>query len=144
MREIKFRGKDIFDNEWEYGGYVEFCGRPQIAYEDSGELCHIEVAPTTVGQYTGLHDSTEQEVYEGDILSDARGRLYVIVWRAGGACVYSADEYRDMRRKVPVTLHDALADRQVSDYVQKGLTVVGNIHDNPELLNEEKGDDTNA
>lgn len=133
MREIKFRGKDMETLEWVYGKFCNACGDDNVAMRID---CFV-VDPATVGQYTGLHDSTEQEVYEGDILSDARGRLYVIVWRAGGACVYSADEYRDMRRKVPVTLHDALADRQVSDYVQEGLTVVGNIHDDAELLAQE-------
>lgn len=136
MREIKFRGKSAldYDNKWIYGGILYFCGRPQITYETDCFVSRIGIIPETLGQYTGLHDSTEQEVYEGDILSDARGRLYVIVWRAGGPCVYSADEYRDLCRRAPYTLHDALADRQVSDYVQEGLTVVGNIHDDAELL----------
>ena len=134
MREIKFRGKDKY-GVWHYGGYVDYLGKPRIVNEvTDGPLYALateQVIPETLGQYTGLRDSTEQEVYEGDILSDARGRLYVIVWRAGGPCVYSADEYRNMRRKVPVTLH------QVSNYVQEGLTVVGNIHDAPEMLDAE-------
>lgn len=130
MREIKFRGKDMETLKWVYGNFCNACGN------EHGAMCIdcFVVDPATVGQYTGLKDKNDVEIYEGDVLSDARGRLYVIVWRAGGACVYSADEYRDMRRKVPVTLHDALADRQVSNYVQEGLTVVGNIHDAPEML----------
>ena len=147
MREIKFRGKDR-TGKWHYGGYVVCTGAPRIIYEEADgplrALCPVRVIPSTIGQYTGVHDSTELEVYEGDILSDARCRLYVIVWRAGGPCVYNADEYRDLCRKAPIVLHDALADRQVCDYVQEGLTVIGNIHDNPELFDEKKGDTTNV
>lgn len=115
MREIKFRGKDIFDNEWAYGGYIEFCGRPQIVYEYSGELCHIGVAPATVGQYTGLRDKNGVEIYEGDVLRAESGKIYEVIFGQGA--------YRIKHSTRKLLLVDGW-------YYE----VIGNIHDSPELL----------
>ena len=114
MREIKFRGKDIFDNEWEYGGYIEFYGRPQIAYEYSGELCHIKVDPATVGQYTGLKDKNGVEIYEGDLLRTMHG-VYEVGFESGA--------YRIKKGSLRLILVDG-------SYYE----VVGSVHDAPELM----------
>ena len=115
MREIKFRGKDVYDNEWEYGGYMEFLGRPQIAYEDNGMVCHIDVDPATVGQFTGLRDAKGVEIYEGDIVRAASGTIYEVIFEQGA--------YRVKGKKSKLLLVEG-----------RFYVVINNVHDAPELL----------
>lgn len=75
MRTIKFKGKRIDNGEWIYGSYVphyNFFGTiKDEMVDENGNL--FEVAPSTVGQYTGLKDKNGKEIYEGDILQDEMG-----------------------------------------------------------------------
>jgi len=70
MREIKFRGKRIDNGEWVYGYYIyRLLGKKQKSHEhlmacnseDESELRFYEVIPETVGEFTGLYDSTKWE-----------------------------------------------------------------------------------
>ena len=123
MREIKFRGKSIADidrGEWVYGYLFNVEG--EVAYIWNG-VPH-EVAADTVGQYTGLKDRDGKEIYEGDLLLSV-GMVWEVVYDENLAFVLCT-EYG--RGSIP------LGEMIRSFYFKIG----GNIHDNPELLEDRK------
>lgn len=137
MREIVFRGKRIDTGEWVYGNLIQWRdGGVTILLEKDGIDGHLEydVDPDTVGQYTGLKDRNGKKIYEGDIvktplldpifgdvLSDAFDNV-AISFHNGSFVV----AYYNVRHKIYLQdLYDE-------------IEVIGNIHDNPELLEEEK------
>lgn len=136
-REIKFRGKDIETGEWEYGSLFQALGKyPAIAKPKptaDGKLyyCLAAVNPDTVGQYTGLKDRNGKEIFEGDILvQEIQTNIglfkdyFEARWESAGfigICLNNESK----------GFTDAL--ESCTDYI-----VCGNIHDNPELLEEEK------
>lgn len=73
MKNILFRGKRTDNNEWVYGGYYlePYTNNTYIVSWNSfclGFVEHIKVDPQTLGQSTGLLDSDDVPIFEGDIL----------------------------------------------------------------------------
>lgn len=118
-REIKFRGKCFDNGDWVYGSIVIISDRHYIFNDELRK----EVDPSTVGQYTGLKDKNGKEIYEGDILEyglygdTCRDAIVFKNWCFGLIC---DGHFFDMG-----TLFKEI----------KGK-VIGNIHDNPELLDK--------
>ena len=130
MRIIKFRGKNIETGEWVYGfytqgGYIREDGTTKVRHIIHSDILY-DVEENTIGQYTGLQDKNGVEIYEGDILAKRNERdKYVIVWNE----YYS--QFQGMWRKNPLTAVN------IYSMISLGYKVIGNIHDNPELLKGE-------
>ncbi|WP_290145875.1 YopX family protein [Paramuribaculum intestinale] len=132
-RTIKFRGKRLDNGEWVYGD-LEYNRAKNIArihtYDEDGEyLIQHSVDPATVGQFTGLLDKNGKEIYEGDILmlgsSDA------------GICEVKWNESQ-LAFCIRFYYERNLGTRPLGAWARDGkdIAILGNIHDNPELLNE--------
>ena len=128
MREILFRAKRLDNGEWVYGSYYHCCGTAYgatfIVVNDFG---FIEVIAHTVGQYTGLNDKNNVKIFEGDIVKFVR--YGVVTWHEvlGGFVLF-------FRPQNPFgsSLHWMLFDIGICPY-----EVIGNIHDNPEILGDD-------
>ena len=133
MREILFRGQQIDNGAWVEGAFCmkdcdslfgEMVDRPTIIkYEEPHSGYWFRIYPETVGQFTGLTDKNGKKIFEGDIVQcirtglDGKEMVGHIVYDEGCFCV--------KERKSPnCPAMDLCGD----------FEVVGNIHDNPELL----------
>lgn len=155
MKLIKFRGKRKDNGEWVYGYYDGWVRCPVIRESDGYAR---EVRAQTVGQYIGLNDSTKweeltkaeqkkwlatgktakewsgKEIYEGDILTRGEFVSDGVYFDESIAAYFTWWRYRypkDGERK------DAFAGGYIASCEKKNsYKVIGNIHDNPELLEE--------
>lgn len=171
MRDIKFRGKRIDNGEWVEGYYYkakyyrtddELCDYITVPHpkEYNEPSSHYIVNPDTVGQYTGLTDKNGKKIFEGDIVkhNDFDETEYTSVVKFGE---YEQDgsygEYAptecigfyvevnnftcpDWCENKPEYFSDYLRQQNILKIANK-CEVIGNIHDNPELM---KGGDGNA
>ena len=130
MHEILFRGKrKKGDKRWVEGnllyGYFGF-GITNRYYAGSS----FEVVPETVGQYTGLTDKNGKKIFEGDIVSGHLDDLF------------PEDESRYEIAWIDYGWHltdlDGTVDTAEQDWVNQYFEVIGNIYDNPELMEVEE------
>lgn len=144
MRPIIFRGKRLDNGKLEIGDLLENQGRNFIYHatsettiedNDDGRIVvvAVEVDPATVGQYTGLKDKKGAMIFEGDILllSDGKSHSEDVVVEHGlyGWTFYNpqtATFYSDGS-------HTYVAVENCRFMFGTGV-VIGNIHDNPDLL----------
>lgn len=132
MRELKFRGITLNTNEWVYGSllqseidvnelYVEafICER----FANEAQLNKIKVDPKTVGQFTGLRDKNGIDIYEGDICRieyyDEGFKNGQVVFRDSHSGYYLESDFGQI---------------SMGSWGPEYIEVIGNIHQNPELL----------
>lgn len=135
MREIEFRGKRIYNDEWIYGNLVvstsgeKYIIENEYFSEDGHHLVCDSDLPVftmqeTIGQYTGLKDCNGTKIFEGDIIAvgeDEGPRFrYIIEWRQD-CLAYLARQ-------------NGTTGSIGTGYGVDEWQVTGNIHDNPELL----------
>lgn len=131
MREILFRGKRIDSGEWVEGYYVPIgeyhyilTGRlelvPYLGFE------HFLVNSETIGRFTGLTDRNGTKIFEGDIIEfdhPYNGKSIHAVVQDG--CGWNLSNFYASCFDCP-----GCAFSEGTKY----MTVIGNVHDNPELL----------
>lgn len=152
-REILFRGKRCSDGKWVYGFYVEskysWQGhKPHKSWIvpnaiSNGGFFNIlgrcAVKDDTVGQFTGLLDKHCKEVFEGDIV---RKRDLTFGLKFDGVVVYNSEigcfrihsENNGVTMRIGFEASDVYNDGQCTVPIKYEYEVIGNIHDNPELL----------
>ncbi len=132
MITYKFRAQDIASNKWLYGD-IRHHKNDVCIFEQGGNRGE-QVKPDTVGQFTGILDEDQHDIYEGDIIKiveefddeNVYTRIGVVCFEEG---MY---ELQDKNGK-----HFAYLGWLMHDDAITKLEVIGNIHDNPEML--EKG-----
>lgn len=141
MREIKFRAYCDKDSEWRYGHYWSDGQTHEILTpmleKHECVLYASQVDPETLGQYTGRKDKNSVEIYEGDIVRVVNEELQetligVVKFDFSG---YPAFEIYDNSGNIY-----SLDDYNTFIFEYLILTVLGNIHDNPELMGSENVD----
>lgn len=124
MREILFRGKRIDNGEWVYGYYV-------YTKDSKGKHQHFIVTPEwfivdpeTVGQYTDLTDKNGKKIFDGDIVR----QTIVLRYQPIGQICYNAENCQWRIEYV----NNIVSFSSVGS--GRSYELLGNIHDNPELL----------
>lgn len=125
-RIVKFRGKSKRTGEWLYVDLVRnvecaFAIVPPFEMTTSNLCDRYEVEEDTIGQFTGLLDKNGKEIYESDIviLNDLTKERASVIWL-------------DKEARFVVECVSGKQTYSIEEY----YTIVGNIYDNPELLNQ--------
>jgi hypothetical protein len=129
MREIKFRA-------WDGDGYI---AQEHLDWYSINELrkgvlcdrpCDGSQTKIVLEQYTGLKDKNGQEIYEGDILSHGYGDCKGAVVQV----IYQAPEYVMKEKPKHKTWYTFILSPEQNQFEE----VIGNIHENPELLKNKR------
>ena len=132
MREILFRGKRTDGGEWIYGVLIKNSVIDPFTYISKGTGYKIydteigkpiKILPGTTGQYTGLTDKNGKKIFEGDIVLRHDKKAEVRYQPSEFVLVFPDNPYPQ-------------CGLLTTSYLNENKEVIGNIHDNPELLKE--------
>lgn len=136
MREILFRGKNVDNGAWVYGSFIPdmlevFCitdidGFIKPFSLNKEELTEVRVERSTVGQFTGLTDKNGKKIFAGDIISTSSKLIGAVEWNDTFA------KYIVCYNQISGNWFDFEGEDCFS--VALDCVIIGNIHDNPELL----------
>jgi len=119
MRTIKFRAKTLYGNKWVCGDLIQQnIEYPRIYNWAAGTDNTIN--PATIGQYTGINDKNNNEIYEEDIIS-IHGVAWVVGWDTEDAGFY---------------LFKSNMIGSLDSFLSSEYSIIGNIYDNPELADK--------
>ena len=162
--KILFRAKELRAEKWIEGWYGMQCfGSWPLKHaicpaEDAinGCLRYAEIDPDTLGQYTGLNDKNGKKIFEGDLV-DFFGNKAMVTFECGTFGVYfdHGIDYDTMQQHIYdhtstkniihccfndnfISLWEIIWNFNCEEYCCDVLEVIGNIHDNPELLKGKK------
>ena len=128
MREILFRGKQKIYGRWVEGALIQY-GEGAAIFDVRGSHDKTRVAtvyPETVGQFTGLLDKNGKRIFEGDVIEMDRDwdeKVTYVVRYASDICAFIGSSIN----YIGFTTFEDDGDR---------MKIIGNIHDNPELLED--------
>lgn len=152
MREILFRGKRLDIGMWVEGSLVARIGGGDLidASVIEGKAALYGIDSNTVGEYTGLTDKNGKRIFEGDIIRmhDNPNDLAVIQFGEFSCVDIEFEEkvdrvigwhYKPLETDAISKLEPFCWELQMNELWVKanGMEVIGNIHDNPELLKGE-------
>jgi uncharacterized phage protein (TIGR01671 family) len=139
-RQIIFKAKRKDNGEWVEGYYSHrewVNGNRKNLHYIHGEInafhyFQYEIDSTTLSQFTGLYDKNKNKIWESDVIKTKYGRLCIVKW-------YSSDSYCGWDLE-PIDSNENLKLKPPSEYFlwcNEDNEVVGNIFDNPEMIDGE-------
>lgn len=132
MREPLFRGKRVDNDEWVCDNSVLFFAKTTKIYGALNKWREIEVKPETVGQFTNLADKNGNKIFEGDIVKSC--------FRSDADKEPMTVEFRIERGGwFPFACGDGCGCCEVDTYPPEYTEIIGNIYDNPELIEGARG-----
>ena len=143
MRDIKFRGKLINSKKWAYGNLdIKKTGTAIITPDETVLGTYGRVKLETIGQYTGLKDKNEKEIYEGDIVTGTKHPFMenekqnyvgiVVFYEDAAQFGYEYKCVNKDKRGISNGINNEFAANK--NLICEELEIIGNIYDNPELL----------
>lgn len=139
MREIKFRALDSLTGKWVRGNLMKTGFGSYIIPQNfiSNEMPQFPIDRFTVGQFTGLKDTKGVEIYEGDIIQINFDTKFSEEETYIGVVEYQAENNYpafDLNPWIDCEMNGLSWLKSGSDDSVKSFQVIGNVHDNPEIL----------